>query len=210
VAAVRGRCAWRLSDAVSTFCDGLETEINPRPEADLPLEFALSNMERRLLPFGVTTEFHAVAFMNMPRNRRTVQAAEARADYITAQRDSGGALVDHQILHRLDVWTPDSLDAIFASVERSPIKYISLNDHTPGQGQYRDLDGYWSDGGGRRRRGGQRPEREEVHGHRHAQRGPETLPLVYSRVRRNASDVARGRLSTTPPRGGSFMTSARG
>ena len=31
---------------------------------------------------------------------------------------------------------------VFESVERLAVRYVSLNDHTPGQGQYRDLDGY--------------------------------------------------------------------
>jgi alpha-D-ribose 1-methylphosphonate 5-triphosphate diphosphatase len=48
--------------------------------------------------------------------------------------------MDHQLLHRCDVWTPSALDIIFESLRRSPVQAMSLNDHTPGQGQYRNLE----------------------------------------------------------------------
>jgi alpha-D-ribose 1-methylphosphonate 5-triphosphate diphosphatase len=177
--------AYLMPGVIDLHNDSLETEINPRPETDLPLEFALTNMERRLLPFGVTTEFHAMAFMNMARNRRTIQATAIRTEYIAGHRCSGRALIDHQVLHRLDVWSPDSMDAIFESVDQFPVRYISLNDHTPGQGQYRDLEKYidrmvaWTAA-----RGGAPPDANEIHT-RIATRNADTttIPNVYSRVR---------------------------
>lgn len=185
---IDARGAYLMPGIIDLHNDSLETEINPRPETDLPIEFALTTMEQRLLPFGVTTEFHAVAFMNMPRNRRTVQAAAVRTEQIARHRHSGRALVDHHVLHRLDVWSPDSMDAIFASIGRFPVKYVSLNDHTPGQGQYRDLDKYvarmrdWTAA-----RGGTPPNAGEVQT-RIATRAADTvtLPAVYGRVRAEA------------------------
>jgi alpha-D-ribose 1-methylphosphonate 5-triphosphate diphosphatase len=180
--------AYLMPGVIDLHNDSLETEINPRPETDLPLDFALSTMERRLLPFGLTTEFHAVAFMNMPRSRRTVQDAAGRAEYLAGYRASGQPLLDHQILHRLDVWSPDSMDAIFASIDRFPVRYLSINDHTPGQGQYRDLEKYiermvsWTAA-----RGGTPPDGTEVH-QRIAARNADTvtLPRVYGRVQAEA------------------------
>jgi len=190
---IDARGAYLMPGIIDLHNDSLETEINPRPETDLPLEFALSNLERRLLPFGVTTEFHAVAFMDMARNRRTVSQAAARAAFIADHRCSGSAVLDHHILHRLDVWSPHSMDAIFESLDRFPARYVSLNDHTPGQGQYRDLDKYiermkaWTAA-----RGGAPPDGGEVH-ERIAGRAADTttLPQVYDRVR---AESARSRL----------------
>lgn len=183
---IDARGAYVLPGVIDLHNDSLETEINPRPETDLPLEFALNNLERRLLPFGVTTEFHAVAFMNMARNRRTVESAARRTVHLARYRESGRALIDHQVLHRLDVWSPDSFDAIFASAHRFPIRYVSINDHTPGQGQYRDLDGYikrmeaWA-----AQRGGAPQTAEEVHARIAARKADvAALPVAYGRVRR--------------------------
>jgi alpha-D-ribose 1-methylphosphonate 5-triphosphate diphosphatase len=135
--------AYLLPGIVDLHNDGYEYEMNPRPGANLPLPLAFATFERRLIAAGVTTEFHAISFMNRPSTGRTVSAAERACSYIAQLRCEGGfRAVDHQILHRLDVWSPTVLETVFASVDRMPVRYLSLNDHTPGQGQFRDIDGY--------------------------------------------------------------------
>src|SRR5262245_26273423 len=64
--------AYLLPGLIDLHNDGLEQEINPRPDADLPLPMALGNFERRLIAAGVTTEFHAIAFFTSPAALRTL------------------------------------------------------------------------------------------------------------------------------------------
>ncbi len=125
---------------IDTHNDGLENEINPRPRAALPPAFALHNYERRALAAGVTTSFHAITFAVMARSERTIEDAAARAAIIQAGR--AAAEMDHQVLHRLDVWTPAGVPPLFESMRAFDIQAVSLNDHTPGQGQYRDVEGF--------------------------------------------------------------------
>lgn len=128
-----------LPGLVDLHNDGLETEINPRPGTDLPLQFALANLDRRLAGSGITTEFHAVFFANMTRKERRLDQAADRARMILAYGQSGRALADQQVLFRLDLWTPESLELILATIPLASIPLVSLNDHTPGQGQFRDV-----------------------------------------------------------------------
>ena len=139
---VDARSAYLVPGVIDLHNDSLETEINPRPESNLPLDFALATLERRLLAAGVTTEFHAIAFMNRANSGRSVSNAAYRSAYLAEYAASGRQLIDNQVLHRIDVWSPEHLDAIFESVERLSMRYVSVNDHTPGQGQYRDLDAF--------------------------------------------------------------------
>jgi alpha-D-ribose 1-methylphosphonate 5-triphosphate diphosphatase len=120
--------------------DGHETEINPRPGTNLPLPFALANLDRQLVAGGVTTEFHAVFFGNMTSKERRLEQAVERAVAIVEHGRSGRALADHQVLFRLDLWTPESLEQILATVGAAGVPLVSLNDHTPGQGQFRDVE----------------------------------------------------------------------
>lgn len=129
-----------LPGLVDLHNDALELEINPRPRANLPLPFALATLERRLLSAGVTTEFHALAFMEMSGSGRTADSAARQAAYLAELNARGGFRIDHQVLHRIDVWSPQHLDMIFASTALFRTRYVSINDHTPGQGQYPDLD----------------------------------------------------------------------
>ncbi|MQC17709.1 MAG: alpha-D-ribose 1-methylphosphonate 5-triphosphate diphosphatase [Chloroflexi bacterium] len=125
---------------IDTHNDGLENEINPRPRAALPAAFALHNYERRALAAGVTTSYHAITFATMARSERTIEEAAERTAVIRAGR--AAAEMDHQVLHRLDVWTPAGIPPLFESMRASDIQAVSLNDHTPGQGQYRDIEGF--------------------------------------------------------------------
>ncbi|GMU41192.1 MAG: hypothetical protein AMXMBFR23_20580 [Chloroflexota bacterium] len=125
---------------IDTHNDGLENEINPRPRAALPPSFALHNYERRALAAGVTTSFHAITFANMLRSERTIADAAARTEIIRAGR--AGASMDHQVLHRLDVWTPEGVTPLLDSMRLCDVQAMSLNDHTPGQGQYRNLEAF--------------------------------------------------------------------
>lgn len=131
--------AYLAPGAIDLHNDNLEFEVNPRPGANLPLSFALATMERRLVAAGVTTEFHAIAFMEMANQQRSVEAARRRADYIAMVTGAPGWAVDHHVLHRIDVWHPHALGTVMESLAQMPVKYASLNDHTPGQGQYRDV-----------------------------------------------------------------------
>lgn len=50
---VSGR--WVVPGLVDLHNDGLETEINPRPNTNLPLPFGLASLDRQLVASGVTT-----------------------------------------------------------------------------------------------------------------------------------------------------------
>ena len=132
--------AYLIPGIVDLHNDNLEFEIHPRVNANLPLPFALSTMERRLAGAGVTTEFHSISFQDRLDKARTVGEAGIKAAYIADLDDNPHRAVRHNILHRLDVRTEGSLETALPSLRRVKTPYVSLNDHTPGQGQYRDVD----------------------------------------------------------------------
>jgi alpha-D-ribose 1-methylphosphonate 5-triphosphate diphosphatase len=132
--------AWLMPGVVDLHNDNLEFEIHPRVNANLPLPFALSTMERRLAGAGVTTEFHSLSFQDRRDKARSVNDAQSKAAFLAELDDSPHRAVRHNILHRLDVRTDGSLESALPSLRRVRTPYVSLNDHTPGQGQYRDVD----------------------------------------------------------------------
>jgi len=180
--------AWLLPGIVDLHNDGLEGEVNPRPRANLPLPFALGTMEQALVAAGVTTEFHAVAYMERPSALRTLQAAVERSAYLIQVAADRERPVDHRILHRIDVRSPETLDAVFAALDACPLRYASLNDHTPGQGQYRDVDRFISHSHDGRARADPGPSPEEIRARvEAAAAGGETVAGVYRRVRAEAA-----------------------
>jgi alpha-D-ribose 1-methylphosphonate 5-triphosphate diphosphatase len=127
-----------LPGLIDVHSDGLERDIRPRPGSIFPVRAALRSFEGRLAAAGITTIFHGLAFEENPTWGRSVKLA--MDSYNEIERRNGSAShVDHQVLHRLDARDADALGHL---VDRLPdqVALVSLEDHTPGQGQFRDVE----------------------------------------------------------------------
>lgn len=151
---VDGAGLYCLPGLVDVHSDGLEKERLPRPGAELPWLFSMMSFEGKLRAAGVTTVFHGASFSDRDatNNRSIVAALEmcAAVDDWTAREDGTG-LVDHRVLHRLDVRSDAGLDALqghlagrvrAGRVHPDTPAVISHEDHTPGIGQYADRSYY--------------------------------------------------------------------
>ncbi|MEV1172292.1 alpha-D-ribose 1-methylphosphonate 5-triphosphate diphosphatase [Nonomuraea sp. NPDC049784] len=183
--AVDMRGALLLPGIVDTHSDGLETELRPRPGAEFEVGFGVSSFEGRVRAAGVTTVFHGVAFESHYRKGRTVERAHLLDAAIKERAASGHALVDHRILYRLDARDPEGLAGLDACLSDTPTPppLVSFEDHTPGQGQYRDSAVYrrWLEG-------------TEGISTEEAQRRVETL-VAERDTRIGQREIALGRLS---------------
>ncbi|MCX6017424.1 MAG: alpha-D-ribose 1-methylphosphonate 5-triphosphate diphosphatase [Chloroflexi bacterium] len=124
--------------------DMLEREIEPRPKAYLPHDLALHELDKRLSAAGVTTAYAAVSFSEISVLRNSVrkeETARAIADAIHDERDH--LLVDMRVHARFEVTNRNAPPVLLDLLERDRVHLVSLNDHTPGQGQYRDLEAYY-------------------------------------------------------------------
>jgi alpha-D-ribose 1-methylphosphonate 5-triphosphate diphosphatase len=141
VGAIDGRGGILVPGIVDVHSDALERDINPRPGTSFPVDFALTSFEGRVRAAGVTTVFHGVGFQDNPGYHRSLEQARAVCVALRV-RVAAGAPVDHRVLHRMDVRSPDALDVLLDCLpppgRHAPL--VSLEDHTPGQGQFRDLD----------------------------------------------------------------------
>ncbi len=127
-----------LPGVVCLHNDAIEKAVHPRPGANLPLPLALATLDRHLAAAGVTTQFNAINFEDMPDKERTLAWGAALHDALAAFGASGDGLVEHHTLFRCDVRMAASLDAILARAPAATVPLVSLNDHVPGQGQLRD------------------------------------------------------------------------
>src|SRR6201991_2991436 len=141
--AVRGCCAGPAVGAVPPA--GRERKTLPRPSARLPWEFAILSFEGKLRAAGVTTVFHGASFEE-GTSPSTMRSIARTSELCAAVAARGPAPVDHRLLHRLDVRSPEGLAALrerFATTDPGDTPpLVSHEDHTPGQGQYADRRHY--------------------------------------------------------------------
>lgn len=120
--------------------DMIELELEPRPRVDFPMEVAVGHLDARLAAAGVTTAYAGVSFSRSAKDgeRRSFEHTSA---IIRALKDNiQGLRVDHRIHARFDMTYTDAIAALEGLLVAGAVDLVSVMDHTPGQGQYRNIE----------------------------------------------------------------------
>ena len=129
-----------LPGFVDMHGDMIEREVEPRPNVRMPMELGLRDLDRRLAVAGVTTAYAALSF-NPASAYGHLRSFEHTSAVIRALRAMNGQLlVDHRVHARFEITFPKALSVVEELISEGSLDLISLTDHTPGQGQYRDLE----------------------------------------------------------------------
>lgn len=122
--------------------DMIELELEPRVQVDFPLSVALAHLDARLAATGVTTAYAAVSFSRGAKDgeRRSFDHTSAIIRALKMVKDE--MRVDHRIHARFDITFTAAVDALADLLRDRQVDLVSVMDHTPGQGQYRDLERY--------------------------------------------------------------------
>ncbi|HEX5325034.1 MAG TPA: alpha-D-ribose 1-methylphosphonate 5-triphosphate diphosphatase [Acetobacteraceae bacterium] len=131
-----------IPGVVDLHTDNLERQVEPRSNARWPSRSAMLAHDAQCAAAGVTTVLDAlcVGNLNFEKDRvRTFRDGVADLDVLTA----AALLKSEHFLHlRCEIPAADML-ALFDSVADHPrLRLVSLMDHTPGVGQFADLDRY--------------------------------------------------------------------
>jgi alpha-D-ribose 1-methylphosphonate 5-triphosphate diphosphatase len=120
--------------------DMIERELEPRPNVRMPMEMGLRDLDRKLANSGITTAYAAVSFSPSSAYGH-MRSYEFTSEMIRAIRSHAEMLlVDHRVHARFEVTFPAALSVVKELIAEGSVDLISLCDHTPGQGQYRDLE----------------------------------------------------------------------
>ncbi len=120
--------------------DAIEKEVEPRPNAFFPLPVAFSSIDRRCAAAGITTVFHGISFAEGELGVRDTRVAERMARELHAFAPR--ALVDHRVHVRYEITDPKSEGLVTRLIGDGIASLLSFMDHTPGQGQFKDVAAY--------------------------------------------------------------------
>lgn len=130
---------------IDVHSDRIEQCILPRPTALLDFELALKECESELLHLGISTMYHSLTlykdefFGKSPI--RTKENVLKIADLI-ANIHNRNHLIRHRFHLRIEIDNFEAYDIAKALIEDKKVQEISFMDHSPGQGQYRNLEVY--------------------------------------------------------------------
>ncbi|MEO0494637.1 MAG: alpha-D-ribose 1-methylphosphonate 5-triphosphate diphosphatase [Actinomycetota bacterium] len=141
-----GHGALLLPGLVDSHSDGLEKEIAPRQTVRFPLDYGLRSFEGRVRAAGITTICHGVGYQEKAKAGRSVERARETVAAIAARDLDRDAGVDHRVLYRFEARDPEALTPLLEDLgslgQDGIAPLLSFEDHTPGQGQFRDLAQY--------------------------------------------------------------------
>lgn len=129
---------WLIPGLIDLHNDAIEKEIEPRPNALIPLEMALLSLESRLLTHGVTSIYHSLSFMEDDTGIRNPDKVIAHVEGINHLKKHG--LIRHNIHARYDVTENNFCSILIDLINKKYIQMVSFMDHRPGQGQYRNIE----------------------------------------------------------------------
>ena len=137
---IDGQGLFLMPGLIDMHGDMIEHAVAPRTGADMPMELALRNLDRLLTVAGVTTAYAAVSFHPKMRQEQ-MRSYERSKVMLKALQDMRPELsVDHKAHARFEVDFPRAFEIVEELVGAGLIDLVSLMDHTPGQGQVRDLE----------------------------------------------------------------------
>ncbi|ANU09567.1 phosphonate metabolism protein PhnM [Planococcus antarcticus DSM 14505] len=130
---------------IDIHSDYIETIASPRPTSMMDFDISLREAEKILISHGITTMFHSLSFykedvfshkpMRNPHNiQRMVDAIEATHNRLH--------LIRHRLHARFEIDNIGEVDQLVKNIEDDKVHLLSFMDHTPGQGQYRNLEVY--------------------------------------------------------------------
>ena len=132
---------------VDIHSDYIETVISPRPTVLMDFPTALFEAERELLAHGITTMFHSLSaygrdFMEVKPVRQWENTEKIMALVAHAKRTEGrnAHLIRHRLHLRLEIDNVNLVEQVERHLRAGEIDELSFMDHTPGQGQYRDME----------------------------------------------------------------------
>ncbi len=142
---VDARGAYVVPGLVDIHSDYVENVASPRPSVVMDLATSLYKADRELVSHGVTTIYHSLSvygahiFDHKPiRDFGNVSALIERVAGMraTEERDH---LIRHRLHMRVELDSVDLYDEVEGYLRSGKVDLVSFMDHTPGQGQYRDL-----------------------------------------------------------------------
>jgi alpha-D-ribose 1-methylphosphonate 5-triphosphate diphosphatase len=131
---------------IDIHSDYIEGILQPRPTCLMEFETGLREAEKQLLGHGVTTIYHSLSLMNSPgiNGRHSFRSKENLEKLVSLIKDfhEGYHLIRHRFHARYEIDNLDIYDYIVELLNCGAVHELSFMDHTPGQGQYRDLEVY--------------------------------------------------------------------
>ena len=125
-----------LPGFIDLHSDAIEKEIEPRKGALFPIGMAVLEMDKKLAACGITTMYHSVAYTQWHDGVRNNGFASEIVREVN--RLAPGLGVRTKVHARFEISNAKIVPYLEPMIREGQIHLLSIMDHTPGQGQYKN------------------------------------------------------------------------
>ncbi|MGA2141367.1 MAG: alpha-D-ribose 1-methylphosphonate 5-triphosphate diphosphatase [Brevinematales bacterium] len=147
VRSVDAKGCYLMPGFIDIHSDVIEREIESRPGTFLSTNIALLELDKKLAASGVTTIYHSVSFADeIVIVIRSLDVVDSIIREIKRLRDT--LLIKTKVHTRYEVTYSGGLPEIEKLMSEGLVDFISVMDHSPGQGQFKteeQIRGYYGD-----------------------------------------------------------------
>jgi alpha-D-ribose 1-methylphosphonate 5-triphosphate diphosphatase len=131
-----------IPGVVDVHTDNLERQVQPRALARWPSRSAMVAHDAQCAAAGVTTVLDALCLGDLGFDKERIRTFQDGVTDLDALTEAGLLKAEHFLHLRCEIPAADMM-ALFEPVADHPlIRMVSLMDHSPGVGQYANLDFY--------------------------------------------------------------------
>lgn len=130
---------------IDLHSDYIEHMAAPRPTSLMDFHLSLREAEKELISHGITTMFHSLSiYKSSEFTHKPIREPENVRKFIEMiyQTHQTKHLVRHRFHARFEIDSIEEVENLKTYIAENKVHLISFMDHTPGQGQYRDLEIY--------------------------------------------------------------------
>ena len=135
-------CDFLIPGVVDVHTDNLERQVQPRSNARWPSRSAMLAHDAQCAGAAVTTVLDALCIGDLGFDNERIKTFQDGVVDLDALADTGLLKTEHFLHLRCEVPAKDVLDLFDPVAGHERVRMISLMDHSPGVGQYADLDFY--------------------------------------------------------------------
>ena len=131
-----------IPGVIDVHTDNLERQVQPRHTARWPSRSALVAHDAQCAAAGVTTVLDALCVGDLGFDRGRLQTYRDGVADLDALAGTSLLKSEHFLHLRCELPAVDMMDLAEPALDNPRLRMVSLMDHSPGVGQYADLDRY--------------------------------------------------------------------
>lgn len=130
---------------IDIHSDMIENLLQPRSTAMMSFQLGLDEAEKQLCACGITTIYHSVSmYKEGTWDSREIRSAKSvkKLSELIKKKKTGSHLIHNKYHLRYELDNIKCYDNVLELMDNGNVDLLSIMDHRPGQGQYKDLSIY--------------------------------------------------------------------